>query len=106
MTTQVNTPGQAQRVDTGLQHLTQRAFADDCQLQARLVRTGLGECPDQHLETLAFHQPPDRAQHYPGYLRQLQGLPGRLPAQQRLGESQRVEGHAQGLHRPAKLVFE
>ncbi|MNP48670.1 hypothetical protein D3C76_1428060 [compost metagenome] len=80
MTAQVNTPDQAQRVDTSLQYLMQRAFADDCQLQFRLARTGLGERLDQHLETFALHQPPDRTQQQPGYLRQHQGLPGGLPA--------------------------
>ncbi|MCY1413397.1 hypothetical protein D9M71_288270 [compost metagenome] len=70
------------------------------------MRTGFGERLDQHLEALALHQPPNRPQHHPGCLWQLQGLPGRRPAQQRLAEGPRVKRHAQRLHRPAQVTLQ
>ncbi|MNN33959.1 hypothetical protein D3C81_1477380 [compost metagenome] len=90
----MNPPSQAQRIDTLLQHGMLRPLTNDRQLQARLPCNGLGECLYQHFEAFALYQPPDRAQRHPFGLRQLQRLPGLVPAQQRFDERQRVERHA------------
>ncbi|MNJ53579.1 hypothetical protein D3C77_489730 [compost metagenome] len=76
----MNALGQAQRVDTLLQHGMLRPLANDRQLQARLPCTGPGECLDQHFEAFALYQSPYRTQHHLGALRQLQRLPGLVPA--------------------------
>ncbi|MNE28774.1 hypothetical protein D3C80_1222300 [compost metagenome] len=106
MAAQMDLPGQAQFVDARLQHGMQRAFTNDCHLQVGLVDNGLGKRLDQHFKALAFDQPPHRTEHLAAAWPQRQCLPGLLAAQQRFDEGPRVEGHAQGLYRPPKVVLQ